>query len=565
MPDDTRMKSHGNLAPGALKDARSTTGESTCTRAGDSAVTTTSGIALRPFYTSKDLDGCHEEQPGSYPFTRGLFDTGYRSKLWTMRQYAGFGTARQSNERFHYLLKQGQTGLSVAFDLPTQMGYDSDHPFAEGETGKVGVAVDSLKDMEVLLEGIPLDRVTTSMTINSPAAILLAMYIAVAEMQGVSKEKLNGTVQNDILKEYVARGTYIFPPRPSVRLAADLMAYCAVNVPRWNAISVSGYHIRDAGSTAVQEMAYSLSIARAYVDAVLERGLTIDDFAPRISWIFNTHNDFFQEIAKYRALRRIWARLMKEGYGARSDRSCMLRTHTQTGGSTLTTQQPENNIVRAAFQALSAVLGGVQSMALSCFDEGLAIPTEFAQQIALRTQQIIAYETEVTQVADPMAGSYYVECLTDELERMTMQEMERIEAMGGAIAAVEKGYFQHEIHEVSYRYQRQVELRERTVVGVNRFKDTVQSTLGVGDNQVFQVDQDAVRREQLERLVQLRQARDSASVQGALEALGKAAEDPRENLMPPIVESVKRYATLGEICDVLRRVWGEYKEVPFAV
>ena len=446
MPDDTRKKSHGNLAPGALKDARSATGESTCTRAGDSAVTTTSGIALRPFYTSKDLDGCHEEQPGSYPFTRGLFDTGYRSKLWTMRQYAGFGTARQSNERFHYLLKQGQTGLSVAFDLPTQMGYDSDHPFAEGETGKVGVAVDSLKDMEVLLEGIPLDRVTTSMTINSPAAILLAMYIAVAEMQGVSKEKLNGTVQNDILKEYVARGTYIFPPRPSVRLAADLMAYCAVNVPRWNAISVSGYHIRDAGSTAVQEMAYSLSIARAYVDAVLERGLTIDDFAPRISWIFNTHNDFFQEIAKYRALRRIWARLMKEGYGARSDRSCMLRTHTQTGGSTLTTQQPENNIVRAAFQALSAVLGGVQSMALSCFDEGLAIPTEFAQQIALRTQQIIAYETEVTQVADPMAGSYYVECLTDELERMTMQEMERIEAMGGAIAAVEKGYFQHEIH-----------------------------------------------------------------------------------------------------------------------
>ncbi len=526
-------------------------------------ITNSSGIHLKPFYTSTDWSpppADQEELPGRYPFTRGLFSSGYRTKLWTMRQYAGFGTAQQSNDRFRYLLSQGQTGLSVAFDLPTQMGYDSDHPLAQAETGKVGVAVDSLEDMELLFQGIPLDKVTTSMTINAPASVLLAMYIAVAEKQGVPKELLSGTVQNDILKEYVARGTYIYPPRPSVRLAADLIAYCTVHVPRWNTISVSGYHIRDAGATAVQEMAFSLSIARAYVDAVLERGLTIDEFAPRISWIFNTHNDFFQEIAKYRALRRIWAHLMRETYHARDDRSCMLRTHTQTGGSTLTTHQPENNIVRAAFQALAAVLGGVQSLALSCFDEGLAIPTEFAQQIALRTQQIIAYETGVANVTDPLAGSYYVESLTDELEARTREEMERIHAMGGAIAAVETGYFQRMIHEASYRFQKEVESRKKVVVGVNAFKETVDSTLFQGHFQTFQVDKDAVRAEQIKRLARLRATRDTNAVKDSLKALAEAAQDPTINLIPFILSAVKSYATLGEICGVLREIWGEYKE-----
>jgi len=524
-------------------------------------VTNSSGIALKPFYTTGDRPPSRDEEvPGRYPFTRGLFATGYRTKLWTMRQYAGFGTARQSNERFRYLLSQGQTGLSVAFDLPTQMGYDSDHPLAEAETGKVGVAVDSLEDMEILFRDIPLDRVTTSMTINAPASVVLAMYLAVAEKQGVPKEKLNGTVQNDILKEYVARGTYIYPPRPSVRLAADLIAYCAAHVPKWNTISVSGYHIRDAGATAVQEMAFSLSIARAYVDAVLERGLAIDEFAPRISWIFNTHNDFFQEIAKYRALRRIWARLLREHYHARDDRSCMLRTHTQTGGSTLTAQQPENNIVRAAFQALAAVLGGVQSLALSCFDEALAIPTEFAQQIALRTQQIIAYETEVTKVADPLGGSYYIESLTDELEAKVREEMERIESIGGAVAAVETGYFQRQIHEASYRHQKDVEAGRRVVVGVNRFTETVDSSLFQGPARVFRVDQDAVRAEQIQRLCRLKATRNTKAVSDSLHALAEAAKDPSINLMPPILDAVRCYATLGEICGALRQVWGDYRE-----
>jgi len=523
-------------------------------------VCNSSGIPLKKFYTEQDKVVQDTADPGQFPFTRGLFDTGYRTRLWTMRQYAGYATAQESNERFRYLLEQGQTGLSVAFDLPTQMGYDSDHTLAQGEAGKVGVAIDSLQDMEFLMKGIPLDRVTTSMTINAPAAILLAMYVVVAEEQGVSPDKLSGTVQNDILKEYVARGTYIYPPRPSVRLAADLMAYCAKEIPRWNAISVSGYHIRDAGSTAVQEMAYSLANALAYVDAVLERGLPIDDFAPRISWIFNTHNDFFQEIAKYRALRKIWAELIRERYGSKSDRSCMLRTHTQTGGSSLTTQQPENNIVRAAYQALAAVLGGVQSLALSCFDEGLAIPTEFAQQMALRTQQIIAHETGVPNVTDPLGGSHYVEWLTTELERKVREEMDRIGAMGGAIAAVEKGYYQKEIQEAAYRYQKAVDTGEEVLVGVNLYEKSVVGGLGQQAGEIFSVDQETVREEQTKRLNELKASRDAKAVESNLSGLRRAAEGTKENLMPPIISAVRAYATLGEICDVLREVWGEFDD-----
>lgn len=527
--------------------------------AGD-PVCNSSGIPLKRFYTEQDKGAHDMADPGQFPFTRGLHDTGYRTRLWTMRQYAGYATAQESNERFQYLLEQGQTGLSVAFDLPTQMGYDSDHTLAQGEAGKVGVAIDSLRDMESLMKGIPLDRVTTSMTINAPAAILLAMYVVVAERQGVSPDKLSGTVQNDILKEYVARGTYIYPPRPSVRLAADLMAYCATEIPRWNAISVSGYHIRDAGSTAVQEMAFSLANAIAYVEAVLERGLAIDDFAPRISWIFNTHNDFFQEVAKYRALRKIWAGLIRERYGAKSDRSCMLRTHTQTGGSSLTTQQPENNIVRAAYQALAAVLGGVQSLALSCFDEGLAIPTEFAQQMALRTQQIVAHETGVTNVTDPLGGSYYVEWLTAELEREVKEEMDRIEAMGGAIAAVEQGYYQREIQEAAYRFQKAVDSGEQVLVGVNRFEKSVAGGPGQQGGEIFSVDQEAVRGEQTKGLNELKASRDAKAVESSLSGLRRAAEGTSENLIPPIISAVRAYATLGEMCDVLREVWGEFDD-----
>jgi len=534
--------------------------ESAGTQEAADPIRNSSGIPLKTFYTRKDVSGDDPADPGQLPFTRGLFDTGYRTRLWTMRQYAGYATAAESNKRFRYLLEQGQTGLSVAFDLPTQMGYDSDHPLARGETGKVGVAIDSLEDMEFLLKDIPLDRVTTSMTINAPAAILLAMYVVVAEQQGVSPDKLSGTVQNDILKEYVARGTYIYPPRPSVRLAADLMAHCAKHIPRWNTISVSGYHIRDAGSTAVQEMAFSLANAIAYVDAVLERGLAIDDFAPRISWIFNTHNDFFQEVAKYRALRKIWAGLIRGRYGAKSDRSCTLRTHTQTGGSSLTTQQPENNIVRAAYQALAAVLGGVQSLALSCFDEGLAIPTEFAQQMALRTQQIIAHETGVTNVTDPMGGSYYVEWLTAELEREVKEEMDRIEAMGGAIDAVEKGYYQKEIQEAAYRYQQAVDSGEQVLVGVNRYEKSVSGGLGNKSREIFSVDQETVREEQTKRLDDLKASRDSKAVESSLSGLRRAAEDPGENLMPHILSAVRAYATLGEMCDVLREVWGTFDD-----
>ena len=491
--------------------------------------------------------------PGAYPFTRGIQPTMYRGRYWTMRQYAGFGTPDESNERFKFLLSQGQTGLSVAFDLPSQLGYDSDHPMAQGEVGKVGVAIDSLRDMEIMFDGIPLDKVSPSMTINAPAAIMLLMYVAVAEKQGVAASALDGTVQNDVLKEYVARGTHIYPPRPSLRLAADLISYCAKNVPKWNTISISGYHIRDAGSTAVQEIAFSFANAVAYLDAVLATGIGVDEFAPRISWIFNTHNGFFEEVAKYRALRRMWAKLLKERYGAKDARSLMLRTHTQTGGVTLTAQQPEVNIVRAAIQALAAVLGGVQSMALSCFDEALALPTERAQRIALRTQQVIAYETGAADVVDPMAGSYFVESLTNELEEKSWELLKRIEDMGGAVAAIESTFIQREIQEASWRYQREIEEGSRVVVGVNRFTETETEE----PTPIFRVDP-RVAQVQMDRLVDLRQNRDNAAVQASLDRLRVAAEGT-DNLMLPILDAIKTYATLGEICDVMRGVFGDYR------
>ena len=519
--------------------------------------TTPSGLPVKRLYTPEDAEGRDYLEavgfPGQYPYTRGIYPTMYRGQLWTMRQYAGIGTAKESNERFRYLLKEGQTGLSVAFDLPTQMGLDSDHALAAGEVGQVGVAIDSLRDMEVLFDSIPLDRVTTSMTINAPAAVLLALYVAVAEKQGVPLSKISGTVQNDVLKEYVARGTYIFPPRPSLRLAADLIAYCTEQVPRWNPISISGYHIREAGASAVKEIAFTFANAIAYVEAAGRRGLLVDAFAPRISWIFNTHNHFFEEIAKYRALRRMWAKIMRGRFGAKDPRSWMLRTHTQTGGSTLTAQQPENNIVRAAIQALAAVLGGVQSMALSCFDEALAIPTERAQRIALRTQQIIAYESGAADSVDPMAGSFYVEALTDELERRATQELEAIEAAGGAVEAIERGYMQRAIQEEAYAHQREVEAGTRVVVGVNRFQDE-------GKPQalhLYRTDPEA-ENAQVRGLGLLRRERDNRAASSALQRLRDAALG-EENLMPPIVDAVKAYSTVGEICGVFREVFGEYK------
>ncbi|MBI2886015.1 MAG: methylmalonyl-CoA mutase family protein [Chloroflexi bacterium] len=515
----------------------------------------TSSLSVERLYSPLDAgEAGYREKigfPGEYPFTRGIQPTMYRGRLWTMRQYAGFGTATESNEKFKYLLSQGQTGLSVAFDLPTQLGYDSDHPMAEGEVGKVGVAIDSLRDMETMFSGIPLDQVSCSMTINAPAAVLLAMYVAVGEQQGVPADKLEGTVQNDVLKEYIARGTYIYPPGPSLRLAADLMAYCSRHVPRWNTISISGYHMRDAGCTAVQEMAFTFANAKAYVDEALKTGLSIDDFAPRISWIFNTHNDFFEEVAKYRALRRMWAKLMREHYRAKDPRSWMLRTHTQTGGSTLTAQQPENNITRAAIQALAAVLGGVQSMALSCYDEALAIPTDHAQRIALRTQQIIAYETGAANTVDPLAGSYYVEHLTDRLEREAWAYLERIAQMGGAVAALESGYIQREIQEAAVRYQQEIEEGSRIIVGVNRFQIAEERSPAI-----FRVDP-RVTQTQVERLRRYRKERDQGAALRALAEL-KDVACGADNLMPPILAAVKAYATLGEICGAMREVFGDY-------
>jgi len=517
---------------------------------------TRSGIPVDRVYLPADGEPAFAERlgfPGEYPYTRGIYPTMYRGQLWTIRQYAGAGTAEESNRRFRFLLGQGQTGLSVAFDLPTQLGLDSDAPEAEGEVGQVGVAIDSLRDMEVLFEGIPLDRVSTSMTINAPAAVLVAMYITVGERQGLPSTALAGTVQNDILKEYVARGTYIFPPRPSLRLAGDLIAYSSEHVPKFNPISISGYHMREAGATAVQEMAFTFANAAAYIREVTARGIPVDRFAPRISWIFNTHSDFFEEVAKYRALRRFWARLMRERFAATDPRSWMFRTHTQTGGSTLTAQQPENNIVRATLQALAAVLGGVQSMALSCFDEALALPTEAAQGLAVRTQQVIAHESGVTETVDPVAGSYFVEALTDELERRAEDLFNEVEATGGAVAAIERGLMQKAIQEEAYRFQREVEEGRRTVVGVNAFAEKGASP----SPPLFRVSAEVADR-QRGRLAALRRERDSGAVSRTLAALREAAEG-RGNLMPPILSTVKAYATVGEICGVLRDVFGTYR------
>lgn len=517
--------------------------------------TTLSGINVDRLYTRfPDATEYMEKLglPGEYPYTRGVRPTMYRSRPWTMRQYAGFGSADETNKRFRYLLEQGQTGLSVAFDLPTQIGYDSDDPMAAGEVGKVGVAIDSLEDMERLLEGIPLDKVSTSMTINAPASILLAMYIAVGEKQGVPAEKLTGTIQNDILKEYIARGTYIFPPKPSMRLITDIFAYCAKNVPRWNTISISGYHIREAGSTAVQEVAFTLADGIAYVEAAIEAGLDVDSFAPRLSFFFNAHNHFLEEVAKFRAARRLWAQIMKERFGAKDPRSLQLRFHTQTGGSTLTAQQPDNNIVRVTLQALAAVLGGTQSLHTNARDEALALPTEESARIALRTQQIIAYESGVADFVDPLGGSYAIEALTDAVEEEARQYIQTIDDLGGAVAAVEQGYMQEEIQAAALQTQRAIEASEEIVVGVNRFRleNEQQPSL-------HRVDP-ALGKQQVERLQALRGRRNGEQVAERLATLKQAAEG-KDNLMPYILEAVRSYATVGEICNTLRDVFGEYQ------
>ncbi|MEO8394307.1 MAG: methylmalonyl-CoA mutase family protein, partial [Chloroflexota bacterium] len=492
------------------------------------------------------------EKPGDYPYTRGLYSTMYRGRAWTMRQYAGFASAEESNARYRFLLAQGQSGLSVAFDLPTQIGYDADDPMALGEVGKVGVSISSLHDMERLFESIPLDKVSTSMTINAPAAVLLAMYIAVGKRQGVDSTKLRGTVQNDILKEYIARGTYIYPPKPSMRLITDLFAYCKTDVPNWNTISISGYHIREAGSTAVQEVAFTLANGIAYVQAALDAGLAVDDFAPQLSFFFNAHNQFLEEVAKFRAARKLWAVIMRERFGAINPKSWQLRFHTQTGGSTLTAQQPENNIVRVALQALAAVLGGTQSLHTNSKDEALALPTQAAVQVALRTQQIIAYESGVTDTADPFAGSYVIEHLTDEIAKRAQEYIDRIDVMGGALAAIEAGYVQSEIQDAAYQYQRAVEQGEQVIVGVNKF--TVEED---SHPDLLRVDP-AIETAARQRLVALRETRDNAKVaelRGRLDTVARGTE----NLLPLLVECVENDVTLGEICHTLRGVYGEYR------
>jgi methylmalonyl-CoA mutase N-terminal domain/subunit len=511
---------------------------------------TDSGIEIARTYPKIDIA---EEQPGEFPFTRGVQPTMYRGKLWTMRQYAGFSTAEESNARYHYLLKNGTTGLSVAFDLPTQIGYDSDHAFSEGEVGKSGVAIDSLRDMEILFNGIRLDEVTTSMTINSTASILLSMYIALAKKQGADVKKISGTIQNDLLKEYAARGTYIYPPKPSMRIITDIFEYCSKEVPKWNTISISGYHIREAGSTAVQELAFTLANGKAYLKAAIDKGLNIDVFARRLSFFFNAHNNFFEEIAKFRAARRMWAQITKE-LGAKDPRSMMLRFHTQTGGSTLTAQQPQNNIVRVTLQALAAVMGGTQSLHTNGFDEALALPTEEAARIALRTQQIIANESGVADTVDPMAGSWMVESLTNEVEAKAWEYIQKIDAMGGAVAAIEQGYMQDEIAASSYAYQTGIESGEKIIVGVNKF--TVQEP---PMENLFTVD-DSIRTQQMAKLQTLRNERNNEAVQQHLRRIEEAAKGS-ENLMPHILTAVEEYATLGEIADVMRGVFGEYKGV----
>jgi methylmalonyl-CoA mutase N-terminal domain/subunit len=491
--------------------------------------------------------------PGEFPYTRGIYPNMYRGRLWTMRQYAGYATAEESNARYKYLLAQGTTGLSVAFDLPTQIGLDSDDPLSLGEVGKVGVAIDSLDDMERLFAGIPLDEVSTSMTINATAAILLSLYLAVARKQGVPFDKVRGTLQNDILKEYIARGTYIYPPAPSLRLVTDIFAYCAREVPNWNMISISGYHIREAGSTAVQEVAFTLADGITYVEAALTAGLEIDDFAPRLSFFFNSHNNLLEEVAKFRAARRLWASIMRGRFKARDPRSLMLRFHTQTAGSSLTAQQPEVNVVRVTMQALAAVLGGTQSLHTNSMDEALSLPTEAAARVALRTQQVIAYESGVAETADPLAGSYAIEHLTDEIEENAREYLKKIEAMGGMLRAIETGYVQREIQEAAYRYQKAVETQEQVVVGVNRFQLEEEPTVSV-----LRIDP-AIEQAQVERIRALRERRDSKLVTTALNKLERAATTD-ENLLPRILECVEAYATIGEISNTLRRVWGEYRE-----
>jgi methylmalonyl-CoA mutase N-terminal domain/subunit len=517
-----------------------------------------SGAEVDPIYGPEALaDWNYHEKlgyPAEYPFTRGVQPTMYRGRLWTMRQYAGFGDAEESNRRYKFLLEQGQTGLSVAFDLPTQIGYDSDDPQAEGEVGKVGVAIASLEDMETLTEGLPLDKVTTSMTINATGSILLAMYVAAAKKQGADLNKVGGTIQHDVLKEYIARGTYIFPPRPSLRLITDVFAWCKDNLPDWNTISISGYHMREAGCTAAQELAFTFADAIQYVDAAIEQGLTIDDIAPRLSFFWACHSNFLEEIAKFRASRRMWARIVKERYGSDNARSQSLRFHTQTGGATLTAQQPINNAIRTAFQAMSAVLGGTQSLHTNSFDEALALPTESSVELALRTQQIIGYETGVADVIDPLAGSYYIETLTDRVEAEALAYLERIEDMGGALTCIEQGFQQREIQESAFRLQRMAETKERIVVGVNQFQ-----TEALEVPPILRVDP-AIGQRQIARLKALRARRDQAAVDAALEAI-RAAARGTENMVPLLVAAVEAYATIGEICNVLRQEWGEYQEV----
>jgi methylmalonyl-CoA mutase N-terminal domain/subunit len=518
---------------------------------------TLSGIPLENCYSAEDLAGWDPENalgyPGEFPYTRGVYPTMYRGRLWTMRQYAGYGSAMESNRRYRYLLSQGQTGLSIAFDLPTQIGLDSDHALARGEVGKVGVAIDSLEDMEVLLEGLPLDRISTSMTINATAAILLALYVAVAKKQGASLQRLSGTVQNDILKEYIARGTFIYPVQPAMRIVTDVFAWCRTELPNWNSISISGYHIREAGSTAVQEVAFTLADAIAYVEAARHAGLAVDEFAPQLSFFFNAHNDLLEEIAKYRAARRLWARIMRERFAAKDPRSLLLRFHAQTAGSSLTAQQPENNIVRVAIQALAAVLGGCQSLHANALDEALALPTESAALLALRTQQIIAHESGVTHTMDPVGGSYAVEKLTDEIESRACEYLGKIDAMGGMLRAIEAGYVQAEIQKAAYEYQQAVERGEQVVVGVNRFVAEEEKPIPL-----LRVDPE-IERTQVERVRALRARRDATRAAAALAKVERRART-NENVMPAIQAAVEAYATVGEISDAMRRVFGEYRE-----
>jgi methylmalonyl-CoA mutase, N-terminal domain len=559
MSDTSDKQQDHQPKPATSADAaqwRATTYARAVAKQGERAAkfTTSSDIVVEPLYTAENLADWNSETalgyPGEYPYTRGAQPTMYRGRFWTMRQYAGFSSAEESNQRYKYLLEHGTTGLSVAFDLPTQMGYDADSPLAEGEVGKVGVSIGSLEDMRALFDGIPLERVSTSMTINSTASILLALYIAVAKEQGADIRKLSGTVQNDILKEYIARGTYIYPPRASMRIITDLFRYCADEAPNWNTISISGYHIREAGSTAAQEIGFTLANGIAYVRAAVNAGLDVDRFAGQLSFFFNGHNNFFEEVAKFRAARRMWAHIMRERFGAKDARSLLLRFHTQTAGSTLTAQQPDNNIVRTAYQAMAAVLGGTQSLHTNSKDEALSLPTEDAVRLALRTQQILAYETGVADTIDPLAGSYYVESLTDALEAQAQEYIDKVEALGGSVRAIEQGYIQREIEEAAYRYQTELDEQKRIVVGVNRFQQADEASIPT-----LRIDP-AVGQRQAAKLAALRDRRDNAAVTAALAALEVAARGS-ENLMPRILAAVEAHATLGEISDVMRHVFGE--------